>query len=170
MADALLLRSATRADAPSLLAIYRPFVESTSVSFEEEPPSIEQFAARIEQAVHGWSWIVAEREGRCIGYAYGSKHRERAAYRWSVEVSAYVHPDQHRRGVASTLYGHLFEALANRGFCNAYAAVTMPNEASLALHRKLGFQPIGVFERVGYKFGRWHDVAWVHRVLRDTPP
>jgi L-amino acid N-acyltransferase YncA len=102
--------------------------------------------------------------------AYGSSHRERHAYRWSVEVSAYVHPHHHRQGIGRALYLRLFEALAHKGFCNAYAGVALPNDGSVALHRSVGFEPIGVFKAVGHKFGKWHDVAWFQRALRDSPP
>lgn len=170
MAESFIIRPAITADATALLAIYAPFVENTAVSFETATPTEDEFAARIAKAVAGWQWLVAERDGRCIGYAYGSSHRDRAAYRWSVEVSTYVHPSYRRQGVARALYLRLFDDLATRGFCNAYAGVTVPNEASVALHRGVGFEPVGTFRRVGHKFGQWHDVAWFQRVLKDTPP
>ena|ERR1700681_3528714 len=170
MIESIRIRSATEADAPALLAIYRPFVETTAVSFEMVAPTVEEFAARIEKSLAGWEWLVAERDGQIIGYAYGSSYRARPGYRWSVEVSAYVHPSQQRRGVGRALYLRLFEILAQQGFCNAYAGITLPNDGSLALHRSVGFEPIGVFKSVGWKFGKWHDVAWSHRVLRDSPP
>lgn len=113
---------------------------------------------------------MAERDGECLGYAYGSSHRERAAYRWSVETSAYVAPRAHRQGVGKALYGRLLEALAGRGYCQAYAGITLPNEASMALHLSVGFTPVGVFQAVGRKLGAWHDVAWLQRRLRDQPP
>jgi len=164
------IRSAVEADAAALLAIYRPFVVSIPVSVETVVPTVEEFAARIAKALTGWQWLVAERDGQCIGYAYGSSHRQRQAYRWSVEVSAYVHPNHYRRGVGRALYLRLLEELAQKGFCNAYAGTTLPNEGSVALHRGVGFEFIGVFKAVGRKFGTWHDVAWFQRVLRDSPP
>ncbi len=170
MPDTPTIRSAVEADAAALLAIYRPFVESTAVSFETVVPTVEEFADRIAKALTGWQWLVAERDGQCIGYAYGSSHRQRQAYRWSVEVSAYVHPNHHRRGVGRALYLRLLEELAQKGFCNAYAGTTLPNEGSVALHRGVGFEFIGVFKAVGRKFGTWHDVAWFQRVLRNSPP
>jgi L-amino acid N-acyltransferase YncA len=160
----LIIRQAVESDATQLLAIYRPFVERTAVSFETVPPTIEEFAARIAKALAGWEWLVAERDGQCIGYAYGSVHRERPAYRWSVEVSAYVHPGYQRQGAASALYAQLFEELTRKGF-----GIVVPNEGSVALHRSVGFEPIGVFKAVGRKFGAWHDVAWFQRVLRPCP-
>jgi len=170
MSEPLTIRAAVEADAPALLAIYCPFVVATAVSFETTTPTIEEFAARIAKVGAGWTWLVAERAGRCAGYAYASSHRERPAYRWSVEVTAYVHPCYHRQGVGRALYLRLFEELARKGFCNAYAGVTLPNEGSIALHRSVGFEPVGVFKAVGRKFGQWQDVAWFQRGLRALPP
>ncbi len=164
------IRSATVADAPVLLSIYGPLVETSAISFETVVPTTEEFARRIEKAVTGWGWLVAELNGHCIGYACGSGHRERAAYRWSVEVSAYVDPDHHRRGVGRALYIELFKKLTERGFCNAYAGIALPNDASIALHRGVGFESIGIFKAVGRKFGRWHDVAWFQLNLSASPP
>lgn len=164
------IRPGAQSDAAQLLAIYRPYVETTAVSFETAVPTVEEFAARIAKVLARWHWLVAERDGRCVGYAYGSMHRDRPAYRWSVEVSAYVHPDWHRQGIGKALYVQLFEELAQKGYCNAYAGVALPNEGSVALHRGVGFEPIGIFRSVGRKFGRWHDVAWFQRALRAEPP
>jgi L-amino acid N-acyltransferase YncA len=163
-------RQAAESDAAAVLAIYRPFVEATAVSFETVAPTVTEFAARIAKAVASWHWLVAECGDQCIGYAYGSLHRDRPAYRWSVEVSAYVHPSWQRQGIGRALYLHLFEHLAIKGYCNAFAGITLPNEGSVALHRGVGFEPIGVFKSVGYKLGKWHDVAWFHRALRDGAP
>lgn len=169
MPSPYVIRPALTADAPTLLAIYQPFVEATAVSFEMVPPTIQEFTARIEKARSHWQWLVAETAGRPIGYAYASSHRERAAYRWSVEVSAYVAPEYQRQGIGRALYRRLFEDLAEKGFCNAYAGISLPNDASVALHRSVGFEHIGVFKAVGRKFGRWHDVAWFQRTLREAP-
>jgi L-amino acid N-acyltransferase YncA len=170
MSDSIRIRPATEADAVALLGIYRPFVEASAVSFETIAPTVADFSARIRKALAGWQWLVAEKDGQCIGYAYGSSHRERAAYRWSVEVSAYVQASHHRRGIGRTLYSNLLADLVHKGFCNAYAGVTLPNDASVALHCSLGFELIGTFRAVGRKFGKWHDVAWFQRRLRDSPP
>ena len=167
---AMEIRPAVRGDAPELLAIYRPFVESTTVSFEETVPGLDEFAARIDKALARWQWLVACESGRCLGYAYATSHRERSAYRFSVEVSAYVDPLWQRRGIGRDLYVALLEDLAHKGYCNAYAGIALPNDASIALHRSVGFTPCGVFHRVGRKFGGWHDVAWLERTLRDAPP
>ena len=164
------IRPAVSQDAVALLAIYAPYVEQTTVSFEEVAPTPEEFARRIEKSRSQWQWLVAEIDGSVVGYAYGTQHRERPAYRWSVEVSAYVGAAYHRRGVGRALYDTLFIELADRGFCNAFAGITLPNPASVALHTRMGFTPIGVFRSIGWKFGRWHDVAWFQRQLRDLPP
>jgi L-amino acid N-acyltransferase YncA len=170
MADPIRIRSALEADAASLLDIYRPLVESTAVSFELTPPSVDEFALRIRKAVANYSWLLAERDGACIGYAYGSVLRERPAYRWSVEVSAYVDPAHHRQGIGAALYSILLDDLMEKGFCQAFACIALPNPGSLGFHHRFGFRPTGVFKSVGRKFGRWHDVAWLQRTLRDEPP
>jgi phosphinothricin acetyltransferase len=164
------IRAAVEGDAEALRAIYAPYVEGTAVSFETVVPTVDEFAARIRKSVSQWAWLVAEAEGRPAGYAYGSSHRERAAYRWSVETSAYVDRSVQRRGIGRALYLALFDALVARGYCTAFAGMTLPNDASAALHRSVGFEPIGVFRRIGWKFDRWHDVAWMQRTLRDAPP
>src|SRR5258708_7232807 len=169
MPDTPTIRSAVEADAAALLAIYRPFVESTAVSFETVVPTVEEFATRIAKALTGWQWLVAEQGGQCIGDADGSSHRQRHAYRWAVEVSPYGHPNHHPRGVGRALYLRLLQELAQKGFCNPYAGPTPPNEGSVALQRAVGFEFVGVFKAVGRKFGTWHDVAWFQRVLRDSP-
>lgn len=153
-----------------MLAVYAPFVLETAVSFEEAPPSAEEFARRVESAQSGWAWLVAERAGEVLGYAYGTAHRARPAYRWSVEVSAYVGPSARGEGVGRALYAALFERLAERGYYRAFAGVTLPNEASEAFHRSLGFEPVGTFHAVGWKHGAWHDVAWYQRWLREGRP
>src|SRR5260221_9769360 len=147
------IRPASEADAPALLAIYAPFVESTAVSFETLVPTVEEFAARIARSLAAWQWLVAERDGHCIGYAYGSTHRSRPAYRWSVEVSAYVHPDCHRQGVGRALYLRLCEELAGKGHCYADAGTTRPNGGRIGLYRSVGFQPPRGFWAVGRTFG-----------------
>lgn len=170
MAPTYLIRRADPSEAAALLEIYRPFVETTAVSFELVTPSAEEFASRISKALSKWDWLVADLDGQPIGYAYASAHRERAAYRYSVEVSAYVHPNHRRQGAARALYQRLFDSLAEKGYCNAYAGIRVPNPASVAFHRSLGFQPIGVFKSAGWKFGQWQDIAWFHKVLRTQPP
>lgn len=166
----MVIRPATVADASSMLAIYAPIVRETATSFELDPPDLADFEARVSKCSAGWAWLVAELNGEVLGYAYGSPHRERAAYRWSTETSAYVVLGARKQGVGVQLYQALLAVLGERGYCNAYAGVTLPNAASVALHRSVGFSPIGTFPAVGRKFDKWHDVAWFYRRLRHLPP
>ncbi len=160
------IRLAAPGDAEELQEIYAPFVTDTAVSFELTPPTAAEVAQRVTSTLERTPWLVYEVDGRVIGYAYASRHRERAAYQWSVEVSAYVRPEGRRGGVARSLYEKLFEILALQGFFSAFAGITLPNDASVAFHVALGFQPVGVFHSIGFKAGRWHDVAWLERALR----
>jgi len=165
----VIFRPVLEADAPAMLAIYRPYVESTVISFEQEVPSLEEYTARVRKYIAGWAGVIAEAEGQVLGYAYGSSHRERAAYKWSVETTVYVAAGAQRRGVGRRLYSTLLPLLKDAGYCNAYAGVALPNPASLALHQAVGFKAVGTFPRVGYKFGQWRDVAWFHLALREQP-
>jgi phosphinothricin acetyltransferase len=162
---ATLIRLATLADGPALADIYRPAVTDSAISFELEPPDGTAMAQRISHTMTRLPWLVCERDDVVLGYAYASPHRERPAYQWSVEVSAYVHREARRMGVARALYTALFAALVVQGFRNAYAGVTLPNAASVGLHMAVGFTPVGVYRGVGYKNGAWHDVAWFERAL-----
>ena len=157
------LRSATPSDAGRVLDIYRPFVENTVVSFERVPPSDREMAERITVATSEWEWLVAEIDGRMVGYAYAGRHRGREAYRYSVETSVYVDPGFRRCGIARSLYVELFERLGTRGYASAYAGIAVPNDASVAFHESLGFEAVGIFPRVGRKFDAWHDVLWMYR-------
>ena len=159
------LRNATPSDVAGVLQIYRPFVESTAVSFERVTPSDREMAERIAAAAEECAWLVAESNGRVVGYAYAGRHRSRDAYRYSVETSVYVGPDDRRSGIACALYSELFERLRSRGYASAYAGITVPNDASVAFHESFGFEVIGVFPRVGRKFGAWHDVLWMYRAV-----
>jgi L-amino acid N-acyltransferase YncA len=159
------IRLATREDGGALAAIYAPAVVERSTSFELEAPDGAEMARRVERLTVRTPWLVCEHDGAVVGYAYASPHRDRPAYQWSVEVSAYVRDDVHRAGVARALYTSLFASLVVQGFANAYAGITLPNPASVGLHLAMGFTPTGTFHRVGYKFGQWHDVLWLERPL-----
>ena len=153
------IRLATAADAAPIQAIYAPYVRDTVISFELEPPSVDEMADRIRKSL---TWLVCEDTmGRLAGYAYASKHRERAAYQWSVDVTVYIDPAFHRQGIGRGLYTALFGLLRLQGYYNAYAGITQPNDGSVGLHTAMGFEPVGVYQGVGYKFGQWHDVAWL---------
>jgi L-amino acid N-acyltransferase YncA len=168
--DGLQIRDATAADTPALLAIYAPFVTHTAVSFELEPPSVEEFQQRIVAAQSRWAWLVAEEAGQVGGYAYATSFRQRPAYQWSIEMSAYLAPAFRGRHVGRALYERLVTIMVDKGYCTAYAGITLPNEASVKFHQALGFTAVGVFRRAGRKFGKWHDVSWWQRPLRDEPP
>jgi phosphinothricin acetyltransferase len=160
-----IVRPATGDDARACAEIYAPYVTDTPITFELEPPSVEEMRARIEKACERHAWVVIEDRGRVVGYAYGGVLNPRPAYRWSCEVSVYVELGRRRSGAGRALYEHLFERLASRGLLMAVAGMTLPNEASVGLHRAMCFEPVGVYRRIGFKHGRWHDVAWCQRQL-----
>jgi phosphinothricin acetyltransferase len=163
------IRLARPSDAGAIRAIYAPFCALDShVSFETEPPSLEEMRRRVQKTLERWPWLVGD-DGEVVGYVYACEHRERAAYRWSVDVTVYIRGDQRRTGLGRALYTSLFELLRLHGYVNAYAGTSLPNEGSIGLHRALGFQPVGVYTSVGHKGGAWHDVAWWQLALVDRP-
>jgi L-amino acid N-acyltransferase YncA len=147
-------------DAGPIADIYRPSVENSFVTFEEVAPTEAEMAERIASTLAFTPWLVAEDEGGVVGYAYAGRHRERAGYRWSVDISAYVRHDRHGRGIGLALYRTLIPILGAQGFVNAFAGITRPNPASVALHRSIGMELLAVYRDVGYKLGAWRDVAW----------
>jgi L-amino acid N-acyltransferase YncA len=167
------VRDASERDAAACAAIYAPYVTDTVITFESDPPSAADMAERIGAAQRTHAWLVLEDEGHVVGYAYGSRFAPRAAYRWACEVSVYVELGRGRTGNGRMLYEALFRRLADRGFRVAVAGMTLPNDASVGLHRALGFEPVGTYRRIGFKHGSWHDVAWTQRTLahgEDPPP
>lgn len=164
------VRAAVEADAAAVQAIYAPIVRDTAISFELEPPSIAEVEGRIRTTLVSFPWLVAEdSDGAVVGYAYASRHRERAAYAWSVDVSVYIGDRRRGQGFGRALYQSLLSALAHQGYVSAFAGIALPNAASVGLHEAVGFVRIGVFSHVGYKHGQWHDVGWWQRRLRDAP-
>ena len=158
--DVVIRQADAARDAPACAAIYAPFVTGSYVSFEEDPPSAAEFARRINQISQHYPWLVADDDGAVIGYAYACAHRERAAYRWATDVAVYVAEQARRRGVGRALYETLLRLLRRQGFQVACAGVTLPNPASVALHEACGFQPVGIYQRIGWKEGGWRDVGW----------
>ena len=154
------IRLATLEDAAQIQAIYAPSVLHTPASFEVEPPSVEEMRRRITATLNTCPWLVCEHNGAVIGYAYASAHRNRAAYQWSIDTAIYTDARFHRSGMGRALYGSLFALLRLQGFYNAYAGITLPNSASVGLHEAMGFQFVGIYEKVGYKDGVWHDTGW----------
>lgn len=152
-------------DAGRCAAIYRPFVTDGWTSFEIEPPDAAEMARRMADYSASYAWLVAERDGLVLGYAYGSQHRTRAAYATSCDVAIYVDPAFARQGIGRALYGRLLPALAARNFHAAFAGITLPNPGSIALHEAMGFTPVGIYREVGWKCGGWRDVGWWQRLL-----
>jgi phosphinothricin acetyltransferase len=167
----VIVRDATPEDAAACAAIYAPYVTGTVITFEEAPPTAAEMAQRITEAQSAHAWLVLEDAGRVLGYAYAGPYKARAAYRWSCEVSVYLDPVFHGRGGGRALYEALFARLAARGYRMLVAGLAVPNDASVALHRAVGFEPIGTYRRIGWKHGAWRDVLWMQRPLGgDEPP
>jgi phosphinothricin acetyltransferase len=152
-------------DAAACAAIYAPFVTDTCVSFEEQPPTADEFRGRIRSALSTHQWLVLEVGGQVVGYAYASSHRARAAYRWAADVTVYVMPTHHRIGAGRRLYTELLGRLRRQGFRVACAGVTLPNPGSVGLHKAMGFEEVGVYKRIGWKAGAWRDVMWLQLEL-----
>ncbi|TMK56028.1 MAG: N-acetyltransferase family protein [Actinobacteria bacterium] len=159
-------------DGAACAAIYAPHVEGSAVSFEERAPDAAEMGARIERYGASHAWLVAEREGEIVGYAYATAFNERPAYRWSTSVSVYIGEDARGQGVGRALYEALFARLRERGFRMACAGITLPNPASVGLHESLGFEQSGVNPEIGFKDGAWRDVGWFQLELApaDGPP
>jgi L-amino acid N-acyltransferase YncA len=165
------LRLAKPSDAAAIAAIYRPYVERTVISFELDPPSPGEMGRRLAATVTGHPWLVCLSDaGAVLGYAYGGRHRDRAAYQWSVDVSVYIREDSHRRGVGRALYTALLALLRRQGFRVAHAGITLPNPGSVGLHESFGFQLVGTYPDVGYKFGQWLPVGWWRLALSPPAP
>jgi phosphinothricin acetyltransferase len=162
------------ADSARVAEIYAPFVEDTTISFEEVAPAADEIAERMHRVLAWTPWLVATDENdRVIGYSYAAHHRERPGYRWSVDISVYVDPAFQRRGVGRGLYEELLPILRRQRFVNAYAGIALPNAPSVGLHESIGMSLIGVYEKVGWKLGQWVDVAWYGMRLpdgTDSPP
>lgn len=154
------LRVASEADAESIRRIYRPYIEENSVSFETVLPPVHEFELRIRETLATFPWLVALCNNEVVGYAYACSHRSREAYKWSCEASVYIDPKYQRKQVARKLYGSLFKTLEQQGIVNVYAGITLPNSASVGFHESMGFRLIGVYEDIGFKFGKWWSVGW----------
>ena len=160
------LRFAKPTDGAAIAEIYAPIVAETAISFEDVPPDAATMMMRVSSHPADKPWLVAERDGLLLGYAYASTFRPRPAYRFGVEVTVYVGEQARRTGVARRLYHALFELLATQGYRRAIAGITQPNAASNALHCSLDFVDVGTFAAAGWKFGRWHDLRFFERTLR----
>ena len=160
-----MIRFAEVADVPRMLAIYAPFVENTTTSFEYTVPTVEAFTARFLEKTARFPWLVWEEDGQVLGYAYGSAPFERAAYGWCAEISIYLHPSVHGRGIGKKLYATIEELLRLQGFWKVYAIVTSENLSSIAFHEAVGYTTTAVFPNCGFKFGHWLGTIWLEKVL-----
>lgn len=154
------IRYATPQDAQDLLAIYRPYVQDSAISFETSLPSVEEFHHRISETLTKFPWIVYKLDQKIVGYAYAGTYRTRAAYAWSVESTIYIHHEFHGRGIGKELYLKLFELIKAQGVVNVIAGITIPNEPSIQFHEALGFRQMAHLKNLGFKFGRWWDVGF----------
>ncbi len=161
------IRQAIPADAGGILNIYTYYIENTSLTFETEVPSVEDFKKRISSYLEMWPWLIFENNGEIGGYAYASKHRERTGYQWGAESSVYILEKYQGTGVAKALYQTLFAILKKQGCRNVYAVINLPNETSVAFHEKCGFKYFATFEKVGFKLGHWKNVGWWRLILNE---
>lgn len=165
------IRAATADDAEAVAAIYAPIVRDTTISFEWVAPAVDEMRLRIEKTISTHPWLVAVDEADTVaGYVYAGRHRDTASYQWAVNTSAYVRADVRAQGIGRRLYAALFEELVRLGYFRAFAGIALPNAASVALHRSVGFTPLGVYRRVGFKHGAWRDVGWWQRTLQEGTP
>ena len=160
-----MIRIAVEADVPAMLAIYAPYILTTTYSFEYDVPSEDAFLQRFRKYTQQFPWLVWEEEGRVLGYAYGSAPFERAAYGWCAESSIYLHSDARGRGIGMRLYAALEKLLKLQGYQVLYAIITSENTGSVLFHQKAGFSRLADFPRCGYKFGRWVGTVWMEKRL-----
>jgi len=161
----MMIRPVEREDAGAICGIYNYYVRETTITFEEDPVSEKEMAGRIDKITSTHPWFVLEEGGELVAYAYASPWRVRSAYRFSAELTVYVHKDQRGRGLGSVLYSHLIQAMTERGTHCLYGVIALPNEGSTAIHEKLGFSKCGHFHQVGFKFGKWIDVGYWEKVV-----
>jgi L-amino acid N-acyltransferase YncA len=161
------IRLITTKDTEAALNVYAPYVLHTAATFEYEVPTVEEFKKKIEKITSQYPWLVCECDGEIVGYAYGSMHRDRTAYRWSPEATVYMNEDFHRKGIARILYTVLFEIMKMQGYYSVYAGVLATNTKSVEFHRAMGFEDIGLFKNIGYKLGEWHTNLWLQYFLQE---
>ena len=161
-------RFAVAEDAKALSDIYAYYVRETPISFEYTPPTPQEFSERIKKISTNYPYLVCEHNGKPVGYAYASEFKARIAYQWDAETSIYIDKEYHRMHIASAFYRLLLKMLQMHGLYKAYALITVPNEASESLHRKAGFETIGIFRQTGFKLNEWRDVAFMEKNIADV--
>lgn len=161
------IRTAEVSDAAALRALYEPYVVKTAITFDLEVPSVADFEQKITQLTERYPFLVAEENGSVVGYAYASTYYDKSAYDWTAELTIYV--DENKRGlqIGSSLYDALEEGLIKRDFKNFVACISLPNDASIAFHKKRGYEQVAHFKKVGYKFDKWHDIVWLQKSLLE---
>lgn len=160
------MRMATLADAPDIYAIYEPYILNTAITFEYKPIPLEEFRLRMKKVLEQFPWLVCEREGKIVGYAYCTRFKERAAFDWDCECSVYIDENEHRKGIASLLYEEMLELVRKQGYFTVYALITNSHQSSIAFHERFGFTKVGVYEKTGYKFEKWWDLLVMEKRLR----
>ena len=166
----MLLQLIKEEDIAEVLEIYAPYVQNTAITFECDVPSLESFSDRVRHYTEQYPWIVAKDHGKIVGYSYASLYRSREAYQWCCELSVYLRPEAQGMDLGRTLYSALMDLLTLQGYYTVYGVITLPNEASLALHNRLGFSMDGIQKNCGFKLGSWHNTAIMSKVLRDFEP
>lgn len=161
------IRLVSEDDCASMLDIYAPYITGTFITFECQVPTVQEFAKRVRSISEIYPWIVCQIDGCLAGYAYASRHHERVAYQWSVNLSVYIKNEYQRKGLARALYTTLFDLLRHLGYFRGLACITHPNSKSEGFHRDFGFKQVGLYHNVGYKLGRWHDVAWFEMAIKE---
>ena len=161
-----MIRVATKEDATGMLEIYAPFILNSGITQETEIPSVGDFQKRIISNLEERPWLVCEIDGQVAGYAYAGKHRDRKGYQWCTEPSVYISEKYFGIGIADALYTALFDILKLQGYVNAYAVITLPNDRSIAFHKKFGFEYLTIYKKIGYKLGQWHDVGWMQYEIK----
>ena len=161
----MIIRPVQLDDAAAIRAIYQPYVTETAITFEVDVPTVLEFERRITKTLAQYPYLVAEEDGKVLGYAYASTYYARTAYDWTVELSIYISKEARGKGIGSALYDALEEELKARGFLRFLACIAVPNEASIAMHKKRGYVQVAHFPKVGYKFDRWHDIVWMQKTI-----
>lgn len=165
------IRMAKEQDALALRKIYKDYIENTTITFEYEVPSVEEFTGRIEETLIKYPYLVFEENGKIGGYAYAHQFMVREASKWGAELSVYLQDAFFGRGIGSAFYGALQDILYLQGVQRMYGCVSSDNDGSIKMHKKVGFQEIAVFPRCGFKHGKWLDLIWLEKVIaeRENP-